>query len=52
VLLAFAAGRALDATRFGVAPHDSVTFAGAGVATLIVTAVAVSAGTACARCGT
>ena len=38
--LALAAGRALDATLFGVAPHDPATLAGAGLAMLMVSAVA------------
>jgi putative ABC transport system permease protein len=38
--LALVAGRALDRTLFGVAPHDPLTLAGASVAMVIVSAVA------------
>lgn len=40
LLVAFAAGRALDATLFGVAPYDPMTMAGASVAMLFISAVA------------
>jgi putative ABC transport system permease protein len=40
VALALVAGRALDATLFGVAPHDPITLAGASVAMLIISAAA------------
>jgi putative ABC transport system permease protein len=38
--LALIAGRALDASLFGVAPHDPLTLAGASVAMLVISAVA------------
>jgi predicted permease len=40
IALAVLAGRALDATLFGVAPHDPVTLAGASLAMVIISAVA------------
>jgi putative ABC transport system permease protein len=40
VVLALAAGRALEATLFGVAPHDLFTLAGASVVMLTTSAVA------------
>jgi predicted permease len=40
IALALIAGRALDATLFGVAPHDPLTLAGASVAMLGISAVA------------
>jgi putative ABC transport system permease protein len=40
IALALLAGRALDATLFGVAPHDPVTLAGASFAMVAVSALA------------
>jgi putative ABC transport system permease protein len=40
LVVAFAAGRALDASLFGVGPHDPVTLVGASVAMLSISAVA------------
>jgi putative ABC transport system permease protein len=40
LVIAFAAGRALDASLFGVGPHDPLTLAGASVAMLSISAVA------------
>jgi predicted permease len=40
IVLAFLAGQALEATLFGIAPHDPGTLAGAGIAMLAVSGIA------------